>query len=208
MRGRSNTPISRGPRGRCCADGSGARPGVVGVSRGGVASVLVADGCHLAHAGRVSCRARHHRSLARFRHRGVAGRARACARALGREREVMDLLRSMAEARSTRSPSRQLTIADGARGPRARETAMAVAESVLVRLELGGHRLERAADHRLGEPAARSDGARAGGARAVVRGEPTRWRSWKRRPGSRYCSPTRLPAERIDSILAGRATCP
>ena len=93
-------------------------------------------------------------------------RGRALA-ALGREREVMELFRSMAGASVDSVAERRSTIATELAVHGHPRTAMAVAESLLARLELGPDiDSEPRDEYRLGESAARPDGARAGGARA------------------------------------------
>ena len=154
-------------------------------------------------AGRISGRARHHRSLARFgdsEWQVVRGRALS---ALGREREVMELLRSTARGSADLVAVPQLTIATSSRLTGIAAAAMAVAESILARLELRArHGLGARAEYRLGEPAARSDGAGAGSARADC---PERCRhagqAGSERP-DRGAARRHCQAERIDSILA------
>ena len=122
----------------------------------------------------------------------IRGRALA---ALGREREVMALLASSAGGSVDSVASHQLTMATelAAHGQCSDGDGHCREHPGAVRAR-AGHRLEPRIRHRLGEPAARSDGARAGGARAdrperggharqAGSGGPDRGAAGRHRPG-------------------------
>ena len=162
-----NPPTSRGPLGRFCGR-SGARlrvgPREAGTGRRywwRMAVTWHMLGEYRAELGITD----RWRDSAAWEWQVIRGRALA---ALGREREVMELSReARLEPPSTRSRDTSLTMATELAAHGHPRTAMAMAESVLARLELEPDTgWSRASEHRLGEPAARSDGARAGRARA------------------------------------------
>ena len=184
---------TEGRAGDSAPDGSRARPGLVEFARRGLASVLVANGRDLAHGGRISGRAGHHRSLARFGKRAVADGAGTCAQC-PRSRARGDGPLAEYDARlggpGRRAPTDDRRRAGGARARGDRDGGCR--EHSRAARAPAGHRLGARAEYRLGESAARPAGAASGRRSSGLSGAmPTRWPSWKRWAGSRCCSPTR-----------------
>ena len=203
---------AQGCAGDAASDGSGARHRLGGVyggwcGRGTGGIWLPASTCWANIDAELAITARWRDSASRV-WQIMRGRALG---ALGREREVIELLRqAWQEPRSTRSPSASWRSPPsswlhghraGCSGPGRECPREARARAA--------HQFQTGRGHRLGEPTARSEGARAGGARVGRAGcTPTRSRSWRRRPGSPFCSPTRLPPSGSTASSPGRATCP
>ena len=192
-RWRSNSPTSRGPRGRFCAGWIPSATWAGGIPRRGLASVLVADGRDLAHGGRISGRAGHHRSLARFVEHAVAAGAGACAQC-PRSRARGDGPLAEHDARlggpGRRAPTDDRRRARGARARGGRDGGCR--EHSRASRAAAAHRLGARAEYRLGESAARPADAASGRRSSGLSGAmPTRCPGWKRWAGSRCCSPTR-----------------
>ena len=114
--------------------------------------------------------------------------------ALGREREVIELFGSMAGASVDTVAERQLRIATELWSTGIAGLQPRLAESVLVE----ARNRRRTSPNGQGPSPGRTDcsvGRSASGRRSSwsCGVQPTRSRSWRRRPGSPCCSPTRLP---------------